>query len=61
MCWKYGKTMLGEKHALGFEDSQLLLGFHHNIPDNTLPIMWFDGPDRVPWKPIFRRYPKLEW
>ena len=35
--------------ALGFEDSQLLIGFHHNTPDNTLPIIWFDEPGGVPW------------
>ncbi len=60
MCLRYGATMLPAPHALGFEDSQLLLGFHHNVPDNTLPIIWFDEPNGVPWKPIFRRYPKLD-
>lgn len=61
MCRRYGETMVDKAHALGFEDSQLLIGFQHNTPDNTLPIIWFDEPNRVPWKPIFRRYPKLEW
>jgi len=61
MCKLYGERMVPAEHALGFEDSQLLIGFHHNTPDNTLPIIWFDEPGRVPWKPIFRRYPKLEW
>lgn len=61
MCRGYGTKMVPPPHVLGFEDSQLLIGFHHNTPDNTLPIIWFDGPGGVPWKPIFRRYPKLEW
>ena len=61
MCRGYGERMVDAAHALGFEDSQLLIGFHHNTPDNTLPIIWFDEPGRVPWKPIFHRYPKLEW
>lgn len=62
MCRTYGERLMrGPDHALGFEDSQLLVGFHHNTPDNTLPIMWFDESEGVPWKPIFRRYPKLEW
>ena len=61
MCQRYGETMVSALHALGFENSQLLIGFHHNTPDNTLPIIWFDEPGGVPWKPIFRRYPKLEW
>lgn len=42
-------------HPLGYRDSQLLIGFHHNVPDNTLPIIWGD----TEWRPIFRRYPKL--
>lgn len=43
--------------SLGFGDCQLLLGFHHNIPDNTLPIIWYDEGD-TPWIPIFKRYNK---
>jgi hypothetical protein len=58
---QYGEKMVAAAHALGYENSQLLIGFHHNTPDNTLPIIWFDEPGRLPWKPIFRRYPKLEW
>lgn len=62
MCRTYGERLMGgPTGALGFDDSQLLVGFHHNTPDNTLPIMWFDEPQGTPWKPIFRRYPKLEW
>jgi hypothetical protein len=61
MCRSYGQRMVAADHALGFEDSQLLIGFHHNTPDNTLPIIWYDEPGGVAWKPIFRRYPKLEW
>lgn len=58
MCRGYGAQMTKAPHVLGFEDSQLLIGFHHNVPDNTLPIIWFDGSEGIPWKPIFRRYPK---
>lgn len=46
-----------EKHKYGFGDCQLLLGFHHNTPDNTLPIFWYDE-DKI-WSPIFRRYNKI--
>lgn len=47
--------------AGGFDDGQLLIGFHHNTPDNTLPIIWRDPENRspVPWYAIFRRYPKI--
>jgi hypothetical protein len=54
---KYGSQLI-PAHPLGWEAGELLLGFSHNVPDNTLPIMWFDEPT-PPWEPIFRRYPKL--
>ena len=59
-CRQYGEKLLDAPHALGFDDSQLLIGFHHNVPDNTLPIIWFNQPGGYPWKPIFRRYPKMD-
>jgi hypothetical protein len=43
--------------ALGWGDCQLLLGFYHNTPDNTLPIIWYDE-DEISWNPIFKRYNK---
>lgn len=56
----YG-ALLAPGHAGGFEDSQMLFGFHHNTPDNTLPIIWREvsNGSPVPWTPIFRRYPKI--
>ena len=58
-CLKYGRK-LNPKHPLGYKCGQLLLGFNHNTPDNTLPIFWGgeeweDGP----WKSIFKRYDKV--
>ena len=53
----YGKLLL-PPCPLGYGDSQLLLGFHHNVPDNTLPIFWQDLPD-VPWFAIFPRDTKV--
>lgn len=47
-----------EHRALGFGDCQLLLSFHHNTPNNTLPIIWFDDDESL-WTPIFKRYSKL--
>jgi hypothetical protein len=58
MCHKYGKNLFPSA-PLGYEDGQLLIGFHHNIPDNTLPIIWHDELYGPPWFPIFRRYPKI--
>jgi hypothetical protein len=44
---------------LGYDDGQLMLGFVHNTPDNTLPIFWHPGNATMPWNPVFRRYPKF--
>lgn len=56
----YGRQIFPD-HPLGFLGGQLLLGFFHNTPDNTLPIIWGDQENgsSTPWYPIFRRYPKV--
>lgn len=46
-----------QRDKLGFCDGQLLIGFHHNTPDNTLPIIWHDE-EGINWNPVFRRYNK---
>jgi hypothetical protein len=48
---------LSDITALGWGNCQLLLGFFHNTPDNTLPIIWYDE-DELTWFPIFKRYNK---
>lgn len=70
-CSKYGlklyeSIMLREgypvaqakDHQLGYKDSQLILGFDHNTPDNTLPIFWYNE-DMIDWTPIFPRKNKV--
>jgi hypothetical protein len=52
----YG-SMLWAPHPLGFDDSQLLLAMHHNVPDNSLPVIWYD--ERSDWRPAFPRYAKV--
>ena len=56
----YGAAIL-PAHPLGYMGSQLLLGFFHNTPDNTLPVIWCDerNGSSAEWYPIFRRYPKV--
>lgn len=54
MCTGYGKDLVGDRDALGYKDSQALVGLHHNIPDNTLPVIWNDHE----WFPIFKREKK---
>lgn len=61
LAQSYGEVLAGTPlHALGYEDSQMLLGFHHNTPDNTIPIIWHDQSHHggARWTPAFRRYPK---
>lgn len=60
-CKTYGERIY-PIHPLGYKDSQLLLGFYHNTPDNTLPIIWYEGTygtDDTLWHPIFHRYDKV--
>lgn len=57
MAQHYGEKLCPQ-YALGWRDGQLLIGFHHNTPNNTLPIIWY-GEDDVSWTPAFRRYPKI--
>lgn len=53
-AFKYGAAF-GFGQELGFGDCQLLLGFAHNTPDNSLPIFWSEENN---WKYIFKRFVK---
>jgi hypothetical protein len=52
----YG-VKLQPKRALGYKNGQLMIGFSHNTPDNTLPIFWDEGHSK-PWNPVFARFDK---
>lgn len=56
----YG-NLIAPRHGGGFGDGQLLLGFSHNIPDNTLPIIWRDTSNGSPvqWTAAMPRYMKV--
>ena len=59
IAYKHGYKLMGYPQlSLGFGDCQLLLSMHHNTPDNTLPIIWYDEDNTI-WKPIFKRYNKV--
>ena len=60
IAYKHGYKLMGgyPQLSLGFGDCQLLLSMHHNTPDNTLPIIWYDEDNTI-WKPIFKRYNKV--
>ncbi len=57
MCKRVG-AQLNPSAPLGYGGCQLLLGFAHNVPNNTLPIFWANGRAAFPWHPIFRRHTK---
>jgi hypothetical protein len=57
MCVRYGQ-LIEPSAPLGFRDCQLLIGFAHNIPNNTLPIFWSEGTEHHQWTPVFPRYKK---
>jgi hypothetical protein len=60
ICKFYGQRLVSERDALGYKDSQVLLGFHHNIPDNTLPVIWAETEiETKRWQPLFKRRAKL--
>lgn len=59
LCQEFGLLLgFSEEHCLGYNDSQLMIGFHHNTPDNTLPIFWY-SPKNNGWSPVFKRYHKI--
>ena len=58
VAMSYG-ALLRSHFPGGWGNNQLLLGFLHNTPNNTLPIMWADGSKKCPWTPPFKRYAKL--
>lgn len=45
-----------KKDALGYDDSQALIAFEYNTPNNCLPIIWVESEN---WKPLFKRSDKL--
>lgn len=54
---KWGEKLY-PKHPLGYEDSQSMICFLENCPNNTLPIIWA-GPKsestEFSWNPLFER------
>lgn len=56
----YGKILYPD-HPLGYSNCELLIGFEHNTPNNTLPIFWksdFVESLNKSWFPIFKRFEK---
>jgi tetratricopeptide (TPR) repeat protein len=54
---KYGQKLYD--HPLGYDDSQALIAFPHNCPNNTIPIIWAGANNEkkpgIVWHPLFER------
>ena len=59
-CQKYG-CKLWPPHPLGYKNGQLLLGFSHNTPDNTIPMFWTNGTQAAPWIPYLQTVSQGVW
>ena len=46
---------LEKKTPLGFQNGQLLVVFHDNCPNNSLPILWKEPTSKIKWTPLFKR------
>ncbi|MHB1001855.1 MAG: phosphoribosyltransferase-like protein [Armatimonadota bacterium] len=56
MCERIGRSLVSADHCLGHEDSQGLVVFWDNTPNNTLPIFHASGMvDGKTWRPLFPR------
>lgn len=64
-CYKYGEGLfttynlgknIEETHPLGYNNSQALIVFAYNVPNNTLPIIWSNKN----WIPLYPRVPNLK-
>ncbi len=59
ICEKYGK-LLYKDYPLGYDDTQALIVFPHNTPNNTLPIIWASNDNEASivekqWSPLWNR------
>lgn len=55
ICTEFGASLgLPSTVWYGYKECELLLAFHHNTPDNTLPIFWYSKPDKG-LAPLFER------
>ena len=51
----YGRRLFPSE-PLGFRNGEMIVGFAHNVPNNTLPIFWAPGPPKRPWVAPFPRH-----
>lgn len=51
ICRRHGEVLC-PNHPLGYDDSQALIAFEYQTPNNSLPILWSNAKG---WNPIFER------
>jgi len=56
VCKKYMESKVEKYELCGFLDSQLMLSFFYNTPNNTLPIFWVNKGTE--WQALFKRFSK---
>jgi len=54
LCQQLG-SKVAKNHPLGYKDNGLLIVFHTNCPNNTLPILHARGKGANKWTPLFER------
>lgn len=58
LCSKYGSELY-PSDPFGYDNSQALIAFSHNTPNNTLPIIWAgaasESTPSFSWHPLFPR------
>jgi len=55
LCEYIGRS-LRKSHPLGWQNSQALIVFEHNAPNNTLPVFYASGThEGKEWRPLFPR------
>jgi len=60
ILYKFEEQIWGKKNnnILGYKDSQILIGFSHNIPNNTISSFWYHPAlqgKRRNWNALFKR------
>lgn len=66
LAYKYGSQLtraerlksgkMKYSHALGFSNSQGMVGFFYGSPNNSLPIFWQGKDDSPTWHPLIPRF-----
>lgn len=56
IVWKYEKEITNNngKFILGYKQSEALMAFYYNTPNNTLSSFWFSN-ETMNWRPLFPR------